>query len=45
MSLSKALAILFQFALVVILGTIVLVKWTVILVRLIWQLLARKKAQ
>lgn len=44
MTLTQALVFLFEFALVVILGTIVAVKWTILLTRFIWQLWARKKA-
>ena len=43
MSLTQALAILFQLALVVFLGTWVLIKWTVALVRLLAQLWAKGK--
>lgn len=45
MTITQALVFLLQFALVVILGTIVAIKWTIILTRLIWQLWAKRKAQ
>jgi hypothetical protein len=43
MTLTEALVFLFQFALVVILGTIVLVKWTYIAINLLWKLWARRR--
>jgi len=43
MTLTHSLILVFQFAMIVILGTIVLVKWAIILTRLIWQLWARKR--
>jgi len=45
MTLTQSIVFLFLFAQVVILGTIVLVKWTYIAISLLWKLWARKKAR